>query len=318
MEAVEKNLEQIAVPQVSKFESMKRHFQKNWQLYVMLIPAVLYFIIFNYLPMYGVQIAFKDYLVSKGILGSEWVGFKHFERFFSSFYFPRLMKNTLLLSFYNLATFPLPIIFALSLNQLRDGRFKKWTQTLTYAPHFISVVVLVGMLTAFLDPETGLINHVIELFGGEPIDFMNSPEWFRHLYVWSGVWQNLGWNSIIYIAALAGVNPELHEAAKVDGATKFQRVLNVDLPSIFPTIVVMFLLTIGRFMSTGYEKALLMQTTLNSATSDIIQTYVYEVGLLEGQYSFASAVGLFEGVINVVLIVTANWLTKKITENSLW
>lgn len=297
---------------------IKKNLLANWQLYLFLLPVITYFFIFHYIPMYGIQIAFKDYFANLGINGSPWVGFEHFERFFNSYYFWRLLKNTVILNVYMLLLFPLPIIFALALNELRNGPFKKWTQTLTYAPHFISVVVVVGMLVAFLDPNTGLVNHIARLFGMDPIPFLTSPEWFRHIFVWSGQWQSLGWGTIIYLAALAGVNPELHEAAKVDGATRMQRILRINIPSIMPTIVILFILNIGNFMQIGFEKVLLMQNNLNSGTSDIIQTYVYETGILQGQYSFAAAIGLFESVINIILLITVNQIARKVSDNSLW
>lgn len=297
---------------------IKKNLLANWQLYLFLLPVIAYFFIFHYIPMYGIQIAFKDYFANLGINGSPWVWFEHFERFFNSYYFWRLLKNTIILNVYMLLLFPLPIIFALALNELRNGPFKKWTQTLTYAPHFISVVVVVGMLVAFLDPNTGLVNHIARLFGMDPIPFLTSPEWFRHIFVWSGQWQSLGWGTIIYLAALAGVNPELHEAAKVDGATRMQRILRINIPSIMPTIVILFILNIGNFMQIGFEKVLLMQNNLNSGTSDIIQTYVYETGILQGQYSFAAAIGLFESVINIILLITVNQIARKVSDNSLW
>lgn len=301
-----------------KFHAFKKNFFLNWQLYIFLLPALTYFLILHYVPMYGVQIAFKNFIANKGITGSPWAGFEHFERFFHSYYFWRLLKNTLLLNLYQLVLFPIPIIFALMLNEVRNGWFKKWSQTLTYAPHFISVVVVVGMIIAFLDPTTGIINYIIAALGGEPISFMTSPGWFRHIYVWSGQWQSLGWGTIIYLAALAGVNPELHEAAKVDGATRLQRIWNINIPSILPTVIILFILDIGKFMTIGFEKVLLMKNSLNSETSDIIQTFVYETGLLEGQYSFAAAIGLFDSAINIVLIITINKIARKTTENSLW
>ncbi|WP_066190615.1 ABC transporter permease [Gracilibacillus timonensis] len=301
-----------------KLHSFKKNLISNWQLYVFLLPAIIYFFVLHYIPMYGVQIAFKNFIANQGILGSPWVGFDHFERFFNSYYFWRLLKNTLLINLYQLVLFPLPIIFALMLNEIRNGVFKKWAQTLTYAPHFISVVVVVGMIVAFLEPSTGLINHAIVALGGEPISFMTSPDWFRHVYVWSGEWQSLGWGTIIYLAALAGVNPELHEAAKVDGATRMQRILHINIPSILPTVVILFILNIGKFMSIGFEKVLLMKNSLNSETSDIIQTFVYETGLLEGQYSFAAAIGLFDSAINIFLLVMINQIARKTSENSLW
>ncbi|MBO0991819.1 ABC transporter permease [Bacillus sp. SD088] len=302
----------------SRFSRIRKNFLKSWQLYTFLLPALTFFIIFHYIPMYGVQIAFKDFFATMGINGSPWVGFEHFERFFNSYYFWRLLKNTLIISLYQLCLFPLPVIFALMLNELRNGAFKKWTQTLTYAPHFISVVVVVGMIIAFLDPTTGIVNHLIETLGGSSVQFLTSPDWFRHIYVWSGEWQGLGWGSIIYLAALAGVNPELLEAAKVDGATRLQRIIHINIPAILPTIVILFILNIGKFMSVGFEKVLLLQNSLNSETSDIIQTFVYETGLLEGQYSFAAAVGLFDSVINIILLVTVNQIAKKVSDNSLW
>lgn len=297
---------------------IRKNFLRNWQLYLFLLPAITYFIIFHYVPMYGVQIAFKDFYATKGIMGSPWVGFEHFERFFNSYFFWRLLKNTIILNAYQLLLFPLPIILALSLNEIRNTAAKKWAQTITYAPHFISVVVVVGMLIAFLDPITGIINHLIVSLGGEAIAFMESPKWFRHIYVWSGEWQSLGWSSIIYLAALAGVNPELHEAARVDGATRFQRIVHINIPTIMPTIIILFILNIGKFMSIGFEKVLLMQNSLNAETSDIIQTYVYQVGLLEGDYSFAAAIGLFDSVINIILLITVNYIARKTSENSLW
>jgi putative aldouronate transport system permease protein len=265
-----------------------------------------------------VQIAFKDFIANRGITGSPWVGFENFERFFGSFYFWRLLKNTLALSLYQLLLFPLPIILALALNELRSRFFKRFSQTLTYAPHFVSTVVVVGMMFAFLDPNTGLVNLVLEAVGLDAVQFMQEPGWFRHLYVWSGVWQSLGWGTIIYLAALAGVNPELHQAAEVDGANRLQRIRHVNVPAIMPTVIILFILDFGSFMSVGFEKVLLMNNNLNASTADIIQTFVYEAGLLQGQYSYAAAVGLFDSVINIALLITVNQLARKYSENSLW
>ena len=300
--------------QQSTWTRMKKHLP----FYVFLLLPLIQVIVFNYLPMYGIQIAFKDFIANKGIWDSPWVGFKHFERFFDSFYFWRLLRNTLALSVYQVLLFPLPIILALSLNEVKKKFFKRFAQTLTYAPHFVSVVVVVGMLFALLDPRTGLFNHLIGLVGIAPIQFMQEPGWFRHLYVWSGVWQSLGWGTIIYLAALAGVNPELHQAAEVDGANRLQRIRHVNIPAIMPTIVILFILDFGSFMSVGFEKVLLMSNTLNSSTSDIIQTFVYRTGLLQGQYSYAAAVGLFDSIINILLLVGVNQLARKYSENSLW
>lgn len=295
-----------------------RSLRSSWQLYLLAAPALIFFLIFNYVPMYGAQIAFKDFIASQGIWGSEWTGFEHFQRFFDSYYFWRLLRNTLVLSVYQVILFPLPIILALALNEVKNVLFKRFAQTLTYAPHFVSLVVVVGMLFAFLDPRTGLVNHVIGFVGLGPIQFMQDPDWFRHLYVWSGVWQTLGWSTIIYLAALAGVNPELHQAAEVDGANRLQRIRHVNIPAIMPTVMVLFILDFGSFMSVGFEKVLLMNNSLNSSTSDVIQTFVYETGLLQGQYSYAAAVGLFDSVINIILLVGVNQLARRYSENSLW
>jgi putative aldouronate transport system permease protein len=308
----------VMIPSKSRSLMLKKKFIKSWQLYIFLLPALTYFTIFHYIPMYGVQISFKEFYATQGIWGSPWIGFDHFTRFFNSYYFWRLIKNTLLINLYQLILFPLPIILALSINEIKNGTFKKWTQTITYAPHFISVVVVVGMIVAFLDPLTGLVNHVIVALGGGPVSFLTSPDWFKHIFVWSGIWQNLGWGSIIYLAALAGVNPELHEAARIDGASRFQRIFHINIPAILPAIIILLILEMGNFMAIGFEKILLMQNSLNSSSSDVIQTFVYQSGLLEGQYSFAAAIGLFDSMINVILIVTMNQIARKTSENSLW
>ena len=292
---------------------------KNYELYLFFLPTLLYFIIFHYGPMYGVQIAFKDFMAGLGILGSPWVGFEHFQRFFNSFRFWELLRNTLVLSVYQLAAgFPLPIILALMLNQVPSRGFKKLVQTVTYAPHFISVVVVVGMLFVFLSPRAGVVNHIIDFLGGNRVLFMGRAEWFRHLYVWSGVWQRTGWGAVIYLAALASIPPDLHEAAIVDGATKLQRIWHVDIPGIVPTAVILLILNVGQVMQVGFQKAYLMQTPLNLETSEIIATYVYKVGLLGAQFSFSAAVGLFNAVINLTLLVTVNWIAKRVGETSLW
>jgi putative aldouronate transport system permease protein len=292
---------------------------RNWQLYILILPVVAYFIIFKYAPMYGVQIAFKEFFASQGIWNSPWVGFDHFERFFNSFYFERLLWNTFTIGLYELAVgFPIPILLALMMNEVRHAKFKKTVQTVTYAPHFLSTVVMVGMLFLFLSPADGLVNRIIMLFGGEPIAFMREAEWFKTIYVFSGVWQQMGWSSIIYIAALAGIDPSLHEAAKVDGASRLQRIWHVNLPGIAPTIVILFILNVGSIMAVGYEKILLMQNDLNLESSDVISTYVYRSGILDAQYSFSAAVDLFNSVINCVLLVLVNYAAKKIGQMSLW
>ncbi|MBJ9992382.1 ABC transporter permease [Paenibacillus sp. S28] len=293
--------------------------KRNYELYLFLLPIIIIYLVFKYYPMYGVQIAFKDFSPSRGIWGSEWVGFRHFIEFFDSYNFWTIMVNTLTLSFLSLVfSFPVPIIIAIMLNQMLGKNYKKFIQTVIYAPHFISTVVLVGMLNVFLSPNSGLVNHIITLFGGEPRLFMADEGWFRPLYILSGIWQETGFSTIIYLAALAGVNPELHEAAIMDGASKWKRVWYVDIPSILPTIVILLILALGNIMGIGFEKAFLMQNDLNYATSNIIPTYVYEMGIQKAQYSFSTAVGLFNSVINIILIFTVNRIAKRMTETSLW
>jgi putative aldouronate transport system permease protein len=290
---------------------------KNWQLYVFLLPAFIYFLIFHYAPMYGLQIAFKNYMANRGIWGSPWVGFVHFERFFNSYYFWTLLKNTLLISLYQLSLFPVPILIALSINEVRKARFKRFVQMVTYMPHFISVVVMVGMILAFLSPTTGIVNNVIRYFGGESIPFMTEPGWFKSIYVLSGEWQNAGWGTIIYLAALSGINPELHEAAQIDGASRFQRIRHINIPGILPTVIILFILNMGSFMGIGFEKIYLMQNPLNMEASDVIQTHVYRNGLLQAQYSYSSAIGLFNNLINFVILLTFNRIARR-TGTSLW
>lgn len=291
----------------------------NWELYLFMLPAVLYFLVFHYAPMYGIQIAFKNFIPSRGITGSEWVGFDHFERFFNSYYFWDLIWNTFSISFYELAIgFPLPIILALAFNEIRNGKFKKTVQTVTYAPHFISVVVMAGMIITFLSPSNGMIVMLIEALGFNAPLFLTDPAWFKTMYVLSGVWQSTGWGTIIYLAALSGVDPQQHEAAIVDGASRFKRVLNINLPSILPTITIMLILNMGNILTVGYEKILLLQNSLNLEASDVISTYVYRAGLVDAQYSFSTAVGLFNSLINVFLLVSVNWIARRTSENSLW
>lgn len=296
-----------------------RSIKRNWDLYLLILPVVVYFIIFKYYPMYGAQIAFKDFFANRGILGSPWVGFKHFERFFNSFYFGRLIKNTLGIGLYDLLVgFPIPIILALAINEVTNDRFRRFTQTVVYAPRFLSTVVLVGIVQQFLSPTNGIVNQVIQSFGGQPISFMIEPRWFKSIYVWSGVWQRMGWDSIIYLAALTGVDPNLHDAAKVDGATRLQRIRHINLPTIFPTIVTLLILNAGRVLSVGFEKVYLMQNTLNMEASDVISTYVYRTGLMGAQYSYSAAIGLFNSVVNFVMLVMVNRIARRISETSLW
>ena len=291
---------------------------KSRDYYLMLLPAVLYVLLFCYAPLYGLQIAFKNYKVSLRVAGSPWIGFRNFTDFFQSYYFVKLLKNTLVLSLYSLAvSFPIPIIVALILNELK-GKFKKFTQTILYAPHFISLVVVVSILNVMLSPSQGVVNTILEMLGMERNYFMANPAYFPHLYVWSGVWQGMGWGAIIYLAALSSVDPSLHEAADIDGATRMQKILHINRPTIMPTIIIMLILRIGNIVSVGYEKVYLMQNDMNIETAEIISTYVYKRGLLDSNYSFSAAVGLFNNVINVILVLLANWISKKVSETSLF
>ena len=293
--------------------------KRNWLLYLVLLPAVLYIATFCYAPMYGLQIAFRNFRIADGIVGSEWAGLKWFNRFFNTPRFWLILKNTLTISLYSLAvSFPLPIALALILNNVRNAKYKKFAQTITYMPHFISTVVLVGMMSVFFSPRSGVVNTVLGLLGIKPIYFMGTPEYFSHMYAWSGVWQTMGWNSIIYMAALAGVDPSLHEAAMIDGANKIKRVIHIDLPTIVPTISILLIMNFGKVMSVGYEKVYLMQNDLNASTSEIISTYVYKMGVLNQQYSYSTAINLFNNVINFLLVVTMNKVVKKLSGSGLW
>ena len=297
-------------------EQKIRKVRNDYQLYLLLLPAVVLVIVFNYIPMYGITIAFKNYSPRLGILGSEWIGFVHFERFFASPFFWRILYNTISLSVYQLAVgFFVPIVIAIMLNSLTHTGIKKKIQLIIYAPHFISMVVLVGMIYVFTS-QHGLINNILGTFGIDPIMFMSEAKWFRPLYVLTGVWKDAGWASIIYLAALANVPPELNEAAIMDGANPWQRILHIDLPTIKPVITVLFVLAVGNVMNLGFEKAFLMQTPLNLEASEIIPTYVYKLGLQRGEFSFSTAVGLFNAVINLVLLVTVNYITKKTDEDA--
>lgn len=292
---------------------------RNWQLYLFLLPAIAYFAIFRYYPMYGIQIAFRNYKTSKGIWGSQWVGLQNFQRFFATADFSTLLVNTLAISLGCLfLSFPFPILLALALNQMPSKGYKKLVQTVVYAPHFISTVVLAGMIFLFFSPSSGIVNTVIEALGGTRIHFTAEASWFRPLYIGSEIWQNAGWNSILYLAALASISPELHEAAVMDGANRFQRVWHIDIPGILPTIVVMFILNAGKVMAVGFEKAYLLQTSLNISTSEIISTFVYKRGLLKNQFSFSTAVGLFESLTNLILLLTVNFISRKVTDSGLF
>lgn len=287
----------------------------------MLALPILWLLVFQYLPMWGAQIAFRNFLPGDGISTADWVGLKNFQRFFASAVFWQLLRNTLLLSLYSLVVgFPIPILFALSLNQLRLGFFKQSVQMISYAPYFISTVVLVGMLLQFLDLRHGPVNLLFMRLGLEPIHFMGQSSMFRSIYVWSGVWQFTGFSTVIYLAALSTIDTTLHEAAVVDGANRIQRIINIDLPGIMPTAITLLILNIGQLINIGFEKIYLMQNPLNTSVSEVISTYVYKIGLIGGitNYSYAAAIGMFNSIIGLILIVSANWLAKRLTENSLW
>ncbi len=300
-------------------EGWRHNIRAHWDLYLMALPAVAYYLIFHYGPMVGVQIAFRDYVASKGIWNSAFVGMKHFNRFFQSYQFGQLIQNTLSVSVYALLVgFPFPIFLALMLNEVGNRRFKKVVQMVTYAPHFISLVVIVAMLHLFFGESSGFINNLRTSMGLPRTAFLGGPQYFRHMYVWSGVWQGVGWNSIIFISALAGVPTELHEAARVEGANKLQRVRFIDLPHIMPTAITMLILNTGSILSVGFEKAFLLQNQQNMRASQVISTYVYSMGLEKGQFSFSAAVGLFNSVITFVVLIIVNQIAKKVSQVSLW
>lgn len=294
-------------------------FRKNKTIYLMLLPVVLYYLVFHYAPMYGLQIAFKDYSPMKGFSESQWIGFNHFKEFFDSFYFWRLLRNTILLSVYSLImAFPAGIVLALLLNEIRSRAFKRAIQTITYMPHFISLVVIVGFMVDFLE-RNGLINNLLtSVFGIDPIPFMRQPEWFRTLYISSDIWQNVGWSSIIFLAAISNIDPSLYEASKIDGANRWKQTLHITIPGMMSTVIILLILQIGHFMSVGMDKILLMYNPATYETADVIQTYVFRKGILEADYSYSAAVGLFNSVISFVLLIVANAIARKTSEARLW
>lgn len=305
-----------AAPRLSPF---RKKFRRDWQLHVLMLLPLIWLLLFKYQPMYGAQIAFRNYRARAGIWGSEWVGLKWFIKFWNTPDFWQIVLNTIILAAYSLfITFPLPIMFALLINVMRNEKFKKFTQTVTYIPHFISVVVLVAILNQVFSPVNGLYGSLYRLFGGEgyPTDIRASASAFRHMYVWSAVWQQLGWNTIIYLASLSSVSNELHEAAQIDGASRWKRVLHVDLPAIIPTLGIMLILRCGHVLSIGFEKVFLMQNNLNLSTSEVISTYVYKHGLQgNADFSFGTAVDLFNSVVNCILLLTVNKISKMASGN---
>ena len=302
-----------------KKRSFLQRMKGNWDLLFFCLPGIVLTIIYHYIPIYGVQIAFRNYKMKKGIWGSDWVGLKNFAKFFNSADWFVLVRNTLYLSLYSLAAgFPVAVILALMLNSFRHKKYRKVIQAVTYAPNFISTIVMCGMLILFLSPRVGVVNNVIRALGGETINFMAEVSMWRHIYVWSGVWQGMGWSSVIYFAALAGVSPEYHEAAIVDGATKFQRVLYIDLPFLAPTMTMLLIMNMGSVLSVGFEKAYALQNALNLPVSDIIATYTYRRGIIDRDISYSSAVGLMNSLVNSVLLISVNFITGKLSDNALF
>lgn len=299
-----------------RWATIARDLRRNKHIYFMLAPVLLYYLIFHYGPMYGAVIAFQDFNPIKGVLGSKWVGLQNFQDFFASVYFTRLIFNTIAINVLDIIFgFPAPIILALLINELRWNPFKRLVQTVTYLPHFISVVVVVGMLVDFFARD-GLVNQLLAT--SDPVAFMQSPEWFRQLFVGSGIWQHVGWGSIVYLAAIATIDPQLYDAAKVDGADRFRQMWHITIPGILPTIVILLILRMGTMMSVGYEKIILMYNPLTYETADVISTYVFRRGILQADFSFSAAVGLFNSVINFALLIVANRLSRRLTEHSLW
>lgn len=298
-----------------------RRIKRNWQLYLMLVPVVVFFILFCYGPMYGLILAFKDYKVLRGIFGSPWANpwYKHFERFFLSPYCERVITNTVTLSVQSLLYgFPVPIILALCINEVRNRKYQKIVQNVTYAPHFLSVIVLVGLIKSFTNTDYGIVNLLIRQFGGEGYNWMQRADLFRPLYIGSGIWQNAGWDSIIYIAALSGIDPQLHESAMMDGANRWKRIWHINLPGLMPTIIILLILNSGYIMSVGFEKVFLMQNDLNLSSSDVISTYSYRIGIESAQYELATAIGLFNSAVNCALLVCVNWASRRMGGTSLW
>ena len=303
----------------SRWSQAKRSWRMHWQLYLLASVPMAYFVIFKYIPMSFLVIAFKQYNVVLGPWGSPWVGLQNFDQLFSNPVFGTLLKNTFILAFYLvLASFPVPIILALGLNEIRDSWFKRTVQMATYAPYFISTVVVVSMTILVLSPRVGVVNQGLGALGVAPINFLADPDFFRHIYVWTDVWQTAGYSAVIYLAALSGIDPALHESAKIDGASRLQRIRYVDLPGIMPTAVVMLVLGVGNMMAIGFEKAYLLQNDLNLAQSEIIPTYVYKTGLINADFSMATAVGLFNSVVNLCLLLAVNFVAKRVTGNGLW
>lgn len=312
-----KNNKNVAVKVRKK--SLLSSILARWQLYLMALPAVLYVLVFKYKPMYGILIAFKEYKHKFGVWGSEWVGFDNFERLFNSYWFPIILKNTVVISTLSIIlTFPLPIILALMVNEIQNGKVRKGFQIISYAPHFISTVVVCSMVILFTSPNGGVINQVIQLFGGEAYNFMYESKAFKWVYLVSEIWQGAGWGAIIYYATLSSVDKSLHEAAEIDGANRFQRILYINIPVLIPTIVIMLILRFGTIMTVGYEKVYLLQNSTNISASEVISTYVYRVGLEGAQFSFSTATGLFNSLVNCFFLIVVNKISDKVSGSSLF
>ncbi|WP_026485511.1 ABC transporter permease [Caldanaerobius polysaccharolyticus] len=293
--------------------------KKDWQLYSLLILPVIYYVIFRYIPMFGNVIAFRKFYPGGPVYGTEWVGLRYFKMFWTDPTFWQVFKNTIILSVeYLVFSFPFPIVFALLLNELRNQLFKRFVQTVSYLPHFLSMVIVAGMIMEILSPSTGVVNMVLKHFTGKTINFLAEPQWFRTIYIVSGIWQQMGWNAILYLAALANINPELYEAAIIDGANRWQQTLHVTIPGIMPTIMILLILNIGGLMSVGFEKILLLYNPLTYSTADVISTYLYRMGLESNNFSYAAAIGLFESVIGLILLSTANYISRRFADMSLW
>lgn len=302
-----------------QLNKLTRQIRQRWQLFMFVLPAFLYILLFDYKPMYGIIIAFQNYKLKLGVDGSSFVGFANFERLFSSYWFPIILKNTLSISILSLViSFPLPIILSLMVNEVRSPGLKKTFQTVSYAPHFVSVVVVCSMIVLFLSPSSGMINRLIEFFGGEKIAFMQDPNAFKWIYVLSGIWQNTGWDAIIYFAALSAVDLELLEAAEIDGANRIQKIVHINLPALIPTILVLLILRCGSVLNIGYEKVYLLQNATNITGSEVISTYVYKMGLEKSDFSFSTATGLFNSVVNCFILIVVNGIIRKVSETSLW
>ncbi len=310
--------EGLTVQSEKASKRFSRRIRESWPWWILLLPAFIYVCLFDYGPMYGLLIAFKNYRPSMGIIGSPWIGISHFARFISQPNFWKMIRNTLAITFYSLATFPCAIIFALMLNEVRQIKLKKTMQMITYAPHFMSEVVVCSLVLMMLDRANGPINNIVAFLGGSRIPYITVPEYFPSIYVWSGVWQNLGWSSILYISALSSVSLELVEAAKIDGASRLQIISHVNIPCILPTIAITFIMRTGGLLSVGYSKIFLLQNDLNLDASQVISTYVYNIGILDGQFSYSSAIGLFNNVANIIVLLVANKIVKKVTETGLF